>query len=292
MIRPILNNTPYELFKDRKPNIMHLRVFGCKCFVHNNGNDALRKFDPRSGEAIFHEYSSHDKAYKVFNKRTLCVEESVHVLFDETNSLIENDAQDEAYELGFARKDLLHTHKKGRSPMNGSRPGVVSSEGGQGLNQSGGSTAEPSLEQNQSNFPGAGLGTGYRIGPETGLETGSRTGPGADTLGGEQGLHQTGGSVAKPSLEQNQPNSSRTDLRTDSRIGLEIGFRIGFKPVSPSIPTREESVSVDPLSPQTWKHQSSHPLDQILSDINTGVQTRYKLKNLCAFYTFLFNKAF
>ena len=31
VIRPILNKTPYELFKGRKPNIMHLRIFGCKC---------------------------------------------------------------------------------------------------------------------------------------------------------------------------------------------------------------------------------------------------------------------
>ena len=30
MIRLILNKTQYELFKGRKPNIMHLRVFGCK----------------------------------------------------------------------------------------------------------------------------------------------------------------------------------------------------------------------------------------------------------------------
>ena len=41
MIRAILNKTPYELFKGRKPNIMHLRVFGCKCSVHNNGKDVL-----------------------------------------------------------------------------------------------------------------------------------------------------------------------------------------------------------------------------------------------------------
>ena len=53
MIRPILNKTPYELFKGRKPNIMRLRIFGCKCYVHNNGKDALGKFDPRSDEAIF-----------------------------------------------------------------------------------------------------------------------------------------------------------------------------------------------------------------------------------------------
>ena len=35
--RKLLNETPYELFKGRKLNIMHLRNFGCKCYVHNNG---------------------------------------------------------------------------------------------------------------------------------------------------------------------------------------------------------------------------------------------------------------
>jgi len=97
------------------------------------------------------------------------------------------------------------------------------------------------LEQNQSNFPRTGYRTGPEIGSRTGPETSSRIGPGADTLGGEQGLHQTGGSVAKPNLKQNQPNYTRTNLRT--------GFRTGFELVSPSIPTREESVSVDPLIP-------------------------------------------
>jgi len=136
------------------------------------------------------------------------------------------------------------------------------------LNQLGGSTAEPSLEQNQSNFPKTSSGTGYKTGPETGSRTGER--------------------VAEPSLEQNQPNSPRADLRIRSRAGLETGF----EPISPSIPAREESVFVDPLIPRPSKHQSSHPLDQILSDINTRVQTRSKLKNLCAFYAFLSSKSF
>ena len=108
MIRPILNKTPYELLKGRKPNIMHLRTFGCRCFVHNNGKNALGKFDPRSDEAIFLGYSSHSKAYKVFNKRTLCVEERVHVFFDESNSLNESNAQDEEFELGLVQKELLN----------------------------------------------------------------------------------------------------------------------------------------------------------------------------------------
>ena len=142
MIRPILNKTTYELFK---ANIMHLRVFGCKCYVHNNGNDALGKFDPRSDKPIFLGYSSHSKAYKVFNKRTLCVEESVYVLFDETNSLVEIDAQDDDFKLGLAKKDVLHTHIEGKNPKVGSGTEPVSKEG-QGDKQTGKTTVEPRLE--------------------------------------------------------------------------------------------------------------------------------------------------
>ena len=87
MTRPLIEKTPYELLKGRKPNISHLRAFGCKYYVHNNGKDSLGKFDPTSDEGIFLGYSSHSKAYKVYDKRTLCVEESVHVAFDETNIL-------------------------------------------------------------------------------------------------------------------------------------------------------------------------------------------------------------
>lgn len=57
VIRPILMKTPYELYKGRKPNISHLRVFGCKCFIHNNGKDNLGKFDAKSDEGNFLGYS-------------------------------------------------------------------------------------------------------------------------------------------------------------------------------------------------------------------------------------------
>jgi len=46
---------------------------------------------------------------------------------------------------------------------------------------------------------------------------------------------------------------------------------------------------MDSPAPRAWKHYRSHPLDQILTDLNSGVQTRSKLKNFCAFYAFLSN---
>ena len=77
------NKTPYELFVGRPPNITHLRVFGCKCFVINNGREYLRTFQPKADEAIFLGYSLHSKAYRVYNKKEQKIEESVHVAFYE-----------------------------------------------------------------------------------------------------------------------------------------------------------------------------------------------------------------
>ncbi|XP_075083368.1 uncharacterized protein LOC142167111 [Nicotiana tabacum] len=64
VVRLILEKTPYELLRGRKLNITHLRAFGCKYFMHNNGKEALGKFDDRSDEGIFLGYSPHSNAYK------------------------------------------------------------------------------------------------------------------------------------------------------------------------------------------------------------------------------------
>jgi len=156
---------------------MHLRIFGCKCYVHNNGKDALGKFDPRSDEIIFLGYSSHSKVYKVFNKRTLCVEESVHVLFDESNSLVENDAHDEDFKLGLAKKDLLSTHEENKNSQEGSGTGPVSKEGEQGDKQAGRTAAEPCLEQNKANKSETGSRTVLQTSPGTSSDTGARIAP-------------------------------------------------------------------------------------------------------------------
>ena len=55
--------------------------------------------DAKSDEAIFMSYALNSKAYRVFNKISLIVEESIHVIFDETNvaprkSVIVNDDVD------------------------------------------------------------------------------------------------------------------------------------------------------------------------------------------------------
>jgi len=76
-------------------NISHLRVFGYKCFVSNNGKDSFGKFDAKADETIFLGYSLYSKAYRIFNKITLIIEEFVHVVCDETNSIIQENSLEE-----------------------------------------------------------------------------------------------------------------------------------------------------------------------------------------------------
>ena len=56
------------------------------CFIHNNGREKLVNFDQSSDEGIFVGYSSISKAYGVYNKHTMVIEECIHVFFDETNN--------------------------------------------------------------------------------------------------------------------------------------------------------------------------------------------------------------
>ncbi|KAH9734288.1 Integrase catalytic domain-containing protein [Citrus sinensis] len=103
LIRPNLNKTPYELWKNRKPNIGYFKVCGCKCFILNT-KDNLGKFNPKFDVGIFLGYSNSSKAYRVYNKRTLVVEEYMRVTFDESNpssaekEIIYDDADGELQE--------------------------------------------------------------------------------------------------------------------------------------------------------------------------------------------------
>ena len=85
-IRKEMQKTPYELYKERKPNLSHLRIFGSKCFIHNNDKTNLGKFDAKSDIVLFIGYSNRSKSYRIYNKRNQTVEESIHVVFYEVTS--------------------------------------------------------------------------------------------------------------------------------------------------------------------------------------------------------------
>ena len=82
--KPGTKETPYELWKGRKPNRQYLRIFGSTCFILKD-RENVGKFDSRSDEGIFLGYSSISKAYRVYNKRIMKVMETVNIVIDKSS---------------------------------------------------------------------------------------------------------------------------------------------------------------------------------------------------------------
>ncbi|GJU44811.1 retrovirus-related pol polyprotein from transposon TNT 1-94 [Tanacetum coccineum] len=74
--------TAYDVLRERSPNIIYFRVFGCPVYIHNH-RDHLEKFDEKPDDGFFLGYSLVAKAFRVFNIRRQEMEETYHVTFSE-----------------------------------------------------------------------------------------------------------------------------------------------------------------------------------------------------------------
>lgn len=71
--------TLYELWKGCQPNISYFHAFECKCFILS-AKDPLTKFVSK-GLQKYIIRSFKTTAYRVYNSRSLIVEESIHVRY-------------------------------------------------------------------------------------------------------------------------------------------------------------------------------------------------------------------
>ncbi|GKA03247.1 putative ribonuclease H-like domain-containing protein [Tanacetum coccineum] len=84
------NKTPYELFRSRTPSLSFMKPFGCHVTILNT-LDHLGKFDGKSDDGFFVEYSLNSKTFRVYNIRIKKVEENLHVRFLEDKPIVAGD---------------------------------------------------------------------------------------------------------------------------------------------------------------------------------------------------------
>ena len=79
------NVTPEEKYTGTKPDLSHMKVFGCIAYVHVP--DEMRtKLDPKAEKCVFIGYSLEQKGYRCYNPSTRDVRVSRDVVFDEMAS--------------------------------------------------------------------------------------------------------------------------------------------------------------------------------------------------------------
>nr|GEZ68703.1 retrovirus-related Pol polyprotein from transposon TNT 1-94 [Tanacetum cinerariifolium] len=86
IIHKRFDKTPYELMNKRKPNIKFFRVFGCRCYLLNDYED-VGKLKAKEDIRVFIGYSKESAAFRIYNKQTRKIHESVNVNFDEISKM-------------------------------------------------------------------------------------------------------------------------------------------------------------------------------------------------------------
>nr|GFB61483.1 retrovirus-related Pol polyprotein from transposon TNT 1-94 [Tanacetum cinerariifolium] len=86
IIHKRFDKTPYELMNKRKPNIKFFRMFGCRCYLLNDYDD-VEKLKTKGDIRVFVGYSKESAAFRIYNKRTRKIHESVNVNFDEISEM-------------------------------------------------------------------------------------------------------------------------------------------------------------------------------------------------------------
>ena len=84
--------TPYEAWNAYKPNVNHLRIFGCSAYAHIP-KDERSKVDPKTKKNIFLGYGLGVKGYRLFDTDTSKVFHSRDVIFNETASISEQETE-------------------------------------------------------------------------------------------------------------------------------------------------------------------------------------------------------
>ncbi|GJS24760.1 retrovirus-related pol polyprotein from transposon TNT 1-94 [Tanacetum coccineum] len=80
------NKTPYDLMHDKKPNLLFLHVFGSLCYLTNDSEN-LGKLNAKVDTGIFVVYAPTKKAFRIYNRRTRKIMETIHVTFNELTAM-------------------------------------------------------------------------------------------------------------------------------------------------------------------------------------------------------------
>nr|GEZ95260.1 uncharacterized mitochondrial protein AtMg00810-like [Tanacetum cinerariifolium] len=80
------NKTPYELINGRKLDISFLHVFDALCHPKNDRED-IGKLGAKGNIGFFIGYSADFCAYRIYNRRTKKIIETMNVLFDELSAM-------------------------------------------------------------------------------------------------------------------------------------------------------------------------------------------------------------
>ena len=117
--RTLDGKTPFEAWYGKKPNVNHLRVFGCCAYTHVP-KDERKKLDPKAKKCTLLGYGTSRKGYRLYDWKTSSIIHSRDAVFNESSR---------GYE-GAKEKRLVHIENLTEEEPEAPEPERDSDEGG------------------------------------------------------------------------------------------------------------------------------------------------------------------
>nr|GEX54509.1 integrase, catalytic region, zinc finger, CCHC-type, peptidase aspartic, catalytic [Tanacetum cinerariifolium] len=86
IIRLRHGKTPCELMHGKQPDLSFFHVFGALCYPINDSEN-ISKLQPKADIGIFIGYAPTKKAFRIYNRRTRRIVDTIHVDFDELTAM-------------------------------------------------------------------------------------------------------------------------------------------------------------------------------------------------------------
>ncbi|KAI3676809.1 hypothetical protein L1987_86422 [Smallanthus sonchifolius] len=272
IVKP-LQKTPYELWLKRVPYIGFLKPFGCPCTILIT-HGVLPKFGAKSDEGYFVGYSSQSKAYRVFNSRTRIVEESAnvecreHVVCEQgkgPNWLFDIDSFTQIFE------PLIFSNMECSSSKSTSSASTSSTDYRLDFPSPYIRMKKPSIDP-----PSVAEAIEAGTGEASTSNTTSSNLSDQEIFNEASSIHAEEASDANTAdnVELNDQNLQAPLLTTEDNPDLNQS-------------NLEEAIRLDVIPAQ--RINKEHPLENIIGQVHTGIQTRSKSHeaNICLFSCFL-----
>ncbi|GKG12660.1 hypothetical protein Tco_0346897, partial [Tanacetum coccineum] len=83
-----------QLMRKRHITSLNLYIFGCTCYLTRDGEN-LDKMKEKGDPYILVGYPTQSKGYRVYNKKTRLIVESIHLRFDEIKDMLETSVDND-----------------------------------------------------------------------------------------------------------------------------------------------------------------------------------------------------
>ncbi|KAJ9565735.1 hypothetical protein OSB04_001701 [Centaurea solstitialis] len=271
--------TPYHILFGRVPSVGHFKVFGCKCFVLNE-TENRGKFGPKSDELVFVGYSETSIAYRVLNRQTRIVTESINVHFDPITELSSEISSSSVTNVGVNADSSSQGPSGSSESSNASYLDFLFQSVYDDFSNT--STSSTGSALDSLSLPSS---------SNSELSSSTQNEPDLSESVDTQSSDNSSSAIPDSPLTSTQATSDVQDIPSASsdETPVTIPSDISSEP-STSVPVdiiEPSSVNDQTPLPHTVKWTRSHPIELIIGDPTSTVKTRVASANECNFSVFL-----